>query len=106
MLDRERGLDAIRRGLDVPGKGTLRWPAVGFINLYLRLTAEGELEVRRFTRCPLCTHPKRGTKIKKPWDATISRRSCFLHTCRVLNSPEEKWKLCGGYKRIYSRIKL
>lgn len=60
QLDREKGLQAIRRGLDVPGKGTLRWPAAGFLNLYVRLTTDGELEVRRFTRFPFCAHPERG----------------------------------------------
>jgi hypothetical protein len=81
-LDREKGLQAIRRGLDVPGKGTLRWPAAGFLNLYVRLTAEGELEVRRFTRCPFCAHPERGVTIKKPWNAWYSSLpaiSALLH---------------------------
>jgi hypothetical protein len=50
----------------------LRWPAAGFLNLYVRLTAEGELEVRRFTRCPFCAYPERGVTIKKPWDARYS----------------------------------
>jgi hypothetical protein len=75
QLDREKGLDAIRRGLGMSGKGTLRWPAVGFLNLYVRLTSEGEVEVRRFTRCPFCAHPERGMTIKKPWDAWYSSLS-------------------------------
>ena len=54
QLDREKGLEAIRRGLYVPGHGTLRWPAAGMLNLYVRLTVEGEVEIRRFTRCPFC----------------------------------------------------
>jgi hypothetical protein len=68
QLDREKGFEAIRRGLDVPGHGTLRWPAAGMLNLYVRLTAEGEVEIRRFTRCPFCEHPQLGVAIKKPWD--------------------------------------
>jgi hypothetical protein len=68
QLDREKGLSSIQRGLDVPPIGTLRWRAVGFLNLYVRLTTEGNVEIHRFERCPFCSHPKRGIKIKHPWN--------------------------------------
>jgi hypothetical protein len=41
-LDREKGLESIRHGLDVLEKERLRWPGAGLLNLYIRLTAEGK----------------------------------------------------------------
>lgn len=43
--------------------------AFGLPFLCVRLTAEGEVEIRRFKRCPFCEHPQRGVQINKPWDA-------------------------------------
>lgn len=68
QLARERGLEAIRLGLDVSQKGRLRWPGAALLNLYVRLTTDGQVEVHRFKRCPFCEHPDRGIVIKEPWN--------------------------------------
>jgi hypothetical protein len=69
QLVRERGLDAIRNGLDVLQKEQLRWPGAGLLNLYIRLTDIGNLEIRRFNRCPFCEHAERGVHLAEPWNA-------------------------------------
>jgi hypothetical protein len=68
QLDREKGLKAIRRGLNVSQPELLRWPGAGLLNLYVRLTANGSSEIHRFKRCPFCAHPKSGIHISKPWN--------------------------------------
>jgi hypothetical protein len=68
QLDREKGLPSLRLGLKVPKIGLLRWPAAGFLNLYVRLTAEGQIQIQRFKRCSFCEHPERGLTIKAPWN--------------------------------------
>jgi hypothetical protein len=35
----------------------------------VRLTAEEEVEIHRFKRCPFCEHPQRGVQISKAWEA-------------------------------------
>lgn len=67
QLDREKGLKAIRHGLDVFQKEKLRWPGAGLLNLYVRLTADGKTEIHRFKRCCFCEHPKTGVEISDPW---------------------------------------
>jgi hypothetical protein len=67
-FDREKGLAAIKYGLEVRRGGTLRWPGIGCLNLYIRLTKEGDLEIRCFKRCPFCENLKNGVAIEKPWD--------------------------------------
>lgn len=67
QFERERGLPSLRRGLNVP-VGLLRWRGAGFLNLYIRLTAEGQIQIQRFKRCPFCAHPTRGVDIKEPWN--------------------------------------
>jgi hypothetical protein len=62
QLSREKGLQSIRHGLDVPQHGLLRWPAAGFMNLHVRLTADGKTEIRRFKRCPFCEDPENDVK--------------------------------------------
>jgi hypothetical protein len=52
QLNRQKGFGAIRRGFDLPGQWPIRWLAAGLLSLYVRLTAEAEVEIRRFTRCP------------------------------------------------------
>jgi hypothetical protein len=52
QLDREKGLKAIRRGLNVSQPELLRWSGAGLLNLYVRLTANGSSEIHRFKRCP------------------------------------------------------
>jgi hypothetical protein len=68
QLERERVLPSIRNGLDVQQIG-LRWPAAGLMNLYVRLGADGQTDIRRFQRCPLCAHQDRGIEISEPWNA-------------------------------------
>ena len=67
-FDRERGLESIRHGLDVHEKERLRWPGAELLNLYVRLTAEGRTEIRRFKRCCFCEHRLRGIRITEPWN--------------------------------------
>jgi hypothetical protein len=68
QLDRERGLKSIEYGLGVFQKERLRWPGVGSLNLYVRLTSNGQVEIQRFKRCSFCEHPERGIDINKPWN--------------------------------------
>lgn len=68
QLVREKGLESIRHGLNVKQREPLRWPGAGLLNLYVRLTADGGTEIRRFKRCPFCEHPERGVEINKPWN--------------------------------------
>jgi hypothetical protein len=68
QLARERGLESVRRGLSVLQREQLRWPGAALLNLYVRLTDTGQVEIRRFKRCPFCEHPERGVHIAKPWD--------------------------------------
>lgn len=59
-LDRERSLRkaAIKNGISIGG-GMLPWKAVGYANLCINVSREGEVRVRRFERCQFCerTHP-------------------------------------------------
>jgi hypothetical protein len=66
-LVREKQLKAVRHGLNVPRLGTLGWPGVAVLNLYVHLTDEGRVDVRRFKRCPFCEHPQNGLKINDRW---------------------------------------
>jgi hypothetical protein len=68
QLDREKGLEAIRHGLNMPQIGLLRWPAAGLMNLCVHLTADGKTEIRRFKRCPFCEDPENDVKIREPWN--------------------------------------
>ena len=68
QLDREKGLESIRHGLEVLEKERLRWPGASLLNLYVRLTAEGRTEIRRFKRCRFCEHTLRGIRISEPWN--------------------------------------
>jgi len=62
---REKKLKNIRTGLAViPNCETLRWPGVAFPNLYVRLTAQGMLQIRRFERCSCCV---RDLPPNAPW---------------------------------------
>lgn len=56
LHDSRKHLEAISNGLPILPNERLHWPAVGFLNLYIRLENEGELEIRRFPRCPFCEH--------------------------------------------------
>lgn len=62
------GLPALRQGLDTP-EGLLRWLGAGFLNLYVRLTGEGQVHIQRFKQCSFCEHPERGVEIKEPWNS-------------------------------------
>lgn len=66
QLVRDRELPAIRRGLKV-SIGLLRWRGAGFLNLYIRLTAEGQIQIQRFKRCFFCERT-RELGIKEPWN--------------------------------------
>jgi hypothetical protein len=68
QLVREKRLEFIRHGLNVSQKEQLRWPGAGLLNLYVRLTDAGRIEIRRFKRCPFCEHPERGVHIGEPWN--------------------------------------
>ena len=65
-LNREKHLTAIRHGVKVHRFGTLRWPGVAVLNLYVHMTDEGRLNISRFERCPYCE--KSGIEIRKPWN--------------------------------------
>lgn len=69
QLVREKGLETIRHGLNLLQRERLRWPAAALLNLYVRLTADGQAEIHRFKRCPFCEHSGRGIRISDPWDA-------------------------------------
>lgn len=69
QFDREKGLSSIRHGLRVLPREQLRWPGAGFLNLFVRLTADGKTEVHRFKRCSFCEDPERGAVINEPWNA-------------------------------------
>lgn len=43
----------------------LRWPAIGFLNLYVNLTNTQMPDIRRFERCTLC---EREQPIGAPWN--------------------------------------
>jgi hypothetical protein len=63
---RGRTLDTVEQGVEVSGIGRLGWRAIGFLNLRVRVTDSGQVEVSRFKRCQHC----QGTadlRIKKPW---------------------------------------
>ena len=65
-LLREKGLPLVRTGLRVlPKQEPLRWSGAGFLNLYVRLTAENKLEIRRFERCSCC---ERDLPPREPWN--------------------------------------
>lgn len=68
QLLRENALDTIRHGLDIAQNERLRWPGAALLNLYVRLTNEGKVEIRRFKRCPFCEHQERGVSISKTWE--------------------------------------
>jgi hypothetical protein len=68
QLVREKGLESIRHGLKVLPREQLRWPGAALLNLYVRLTADGQTEIHRFKRCPFCEHPDRGVQIAEPWN--------------------------------------
>jgi hypothetical protein len=61
QLDREKDVPSLRLGLKVPEIGLLRWPAAGFLNLYVRLTAEGQIQIQRFKRCSFCDTRRKGS---------------------------------------------
>jgi hypothetical protein len=67
QLIRDKRLKAIQHGLKVPGLGTLGWPGVAALNLYVHVTDEGTVNIYRFKRCPFCEDQKSGVKIKDPW---------------------------------------
>lgn len=67
-LVREKAIELVRRGLDIPKCGILRWPGAAIMNLYIRPTASGTVEIHRFKRCPFCEHPERGITIAEPWN--------------------------------------
>lgn len=63
---RENKLKHVRAGLRVIAQHeALRWPGAAFLNLYVRLTAEGALQIRRFQRCSCC---ERQLLPNAPWD--------------------------------------
>jgi hypothetical protein len=65
---REKKLKRLRAGLSVVAKNEpLRWPGIGFLNLYVRLTAEGKLQIRRFQRCSCCERELRPNAIWDEW---------------------------------------
>lgn len=53
-------------GLPIFPKERLHWPAVGFLNLFVRLTDGDMPEIRRFKRCSYC---EKSLGINDPWDA-------------------------------------
>ena len=61
QLDREKGLKAIRRGLNVSQPELLRWSGAGLLNLYVRLTANGSSEIQFQTLSLLRTSETRHT---------------------------------------------
>lgn len=66
QLLREKGLDSIRYGLAVlPNLERLRWPGIGFLNLYVRVTDGQKIEIRRFKRCSCC---ERDLPVREPWN--------------------------------------
>lgn len=69
QLIREKAMQFIRRGLHIPKCGILRWPGAAIMNLYIRPTASGKIEVHRFKRCFFCEHQERGISIAEPWNA-------------------------------------
>lgn len=63
---RGRTLSNVIQGVEVSGIGRLDWRAIGFLNLRVRVTDSGQVEVSRFKRCQYC----QGTadlRIKEPW---------------------------------------
>lgn len=67
QLVRERKLPSIRKGLRVlPNQEALRWPAVGFFNLHIRLAADRDPDIRRFERCSYC---EREITPREPWNS-------------------------------------
>jgi hypothetical protein len=69
QLKRESGLKSIRNGLTVAGQTELlRWPGAGLLNLCIRLTDDGGIDVRRFKRCPFCERQDSGVEIRGPWN--------------------------------------
>lgn len=70
QLKREKGLESIRNGLRVMGQTELlRWPGAGLLNLCIRLTDEGGVDIRRFKRCPFCESQGAGMDIREPWNS-------------------------------------
>jgi hypothetical protein len=59
--------ERIRYGLVVPGIEVLRWPAIGFLNLWITLPDQGRPSVKRFERCPFCTKTYPIPKRWKDW---------------------------------------
>lgn len=66
-LLREKGLSFIRHGLTpVSRVERLGWPGIALLNLYIHLTGDQKLEIRRFGRCSYC---ERDRPIPEPWNA-------------------------------------
>jgi hypothetical protein len=63
---RERALLWLKGGLRT-NVGLLHWPSAAFLNLYIRLTMEGKIHIRRFKWSAYFGHPTQGVKIKQPW---------------------------------------
>jgi hypothetical protein len=67
-FNRENGLKSIQHGLEVLKGEKLRWPGAALLNLWVRLSADGQPEIHRFKRCSFCEHPECGVPINEPWN--------------------------------------
>lgn len=59
--------ERIRHGLAVPGIEVLRWPAIGFLNLWITLPDQGRPIVKRFERCRFGVETYQIPKRWKEW---------------------------------------
>jgi hypothetical protein len=66
LSETAKPLERIGAGLSLFPKERLHWPAAGFRNLFVRLTAGDVPEIRRFRRCSYC---EKSNTINSPWDA-------------------------------------
>ena len=63
-LLRGKGLKDIKHGLlAIASAERLRWPGVGFLNLYVHVTDDQKVGIRRFERCSFCER----MLIRDPW---------------------------------------
>jgi hypothetical protein len=78
------------------------------LNLYIRLTAEGQTEIRRFKRCRFGEHRLRGIAISEPWNTWYRSLSSRRKRGGGENGLAQfaRWRRCLGTGRTVSDLRL
>lgn len=64
LTNLEKHFDALSHGLTIFPQEHLHWPAIGFLNLYIQLSGNGQTKFQRFERCIFC---EQSITINPPW---------------------------------------